>query len=173
MLTKVNSLVSEANITVENRTDINVNLYQIVRLVNFCRQQLGLPTNISIDVTFVGEAIMSDLHIRHMGLSGSTDVLSFPSTDVANGPVDPTSLQGQSMLGDIVICPSFVARNAQFHPTKMNIDACVIHAMLHLIGHDHFELHGQRNMSSLEHLISSSWAKSRAKRGRFALARRH
>jgi len=131
---------------------------QVTDLVNFLKGELGIAEATAVDVTFVDEDAMAELHMRYMGLPGPTDVLSFPATDVANGPIDPTSLQDEPTLGDIVICSVFIARNTQSEPTQMNIDACVIHAMLHLIGHDHQNNADAATMSRVENQSMRLWA---------------
>jgi probable rRNA maturation factor len=65
------------------------------------------------------------------------------------------------MLGDVVICPALVARNSQSQPTQMNIDACVIHAMLHLMGHDHQTAADAKIMFEKEEALMLSWQKSK------------
>jgi probable rRNA maturation factor len=106
---------------------------------------------------------MAELHMRYMGLPGPTDVLSFPATDVANGPIDPVGLQDEPILGDIVICPDFIESNSPSKPTQMNIDARVIHAMLHLIGHDHVIASHCRRMDELCALLENSWLTEKAR----------
>jgi probable rRNA maturation factor len=126
---------------------------------------MGIGQNTIVDVTFVNEDVMAELHMRYMGLPGPTDVLSFPATDVRGGPVDPKSLQDEPTLGDIVICPAFIVSNAQSQPTQMNIDACVIHAMLHLIGHDHHVEVGTEFMVSQEAVLTELWKSEQARQG--------
>ena len=130
---------------------------QITDLVNFLKRELGIAEATAVDVTFVDEEVMAELHMRYMGLPGPTDVLSFPAADVANGPIDPQNLQGQPMLGDIVICPDFIASNTHSESTQMNIDACVIHGMLHLIGHDHGDSSSRTAMNDQEIQLANHW----------------
>ena len=126
-------------------------------LVEFLKAELGIAEATAVDVTFVDEDAMAELHMRYMGLPGPTDVLSFPATDVANGPIDPQGLQGEPTLGDIVICPDFIESNTQSEPTQMNIDACVIHGMLHLIGHDHGDARSRTAMNDQEIQLANHW----------------
>ena len=130
---------------------------QVTDLVNFLKGELGIAEATAVDVTFVDEEVMAELHMRYMGLPGPTDVLSFPATDVANGPVDPKNLQGQPILGDIVICPDFIASNTHSEPTQMNIDACVIHAMLHLVGYGHENIVMRSQMLDKEQELEQAW----------------
>ena len=128
-------------------------------LVEFLKGELGIAEATAVDVTFVDEHVMAELHMRYMGLPGPTDVLSFPATDVAHGPVDPQGLQDEPTLGDIVICPDFIESNTRSEPTQMNIDACVIHGMLHLLGQDHQNGGYAAAMRLLENQLTLHWAK--------------
>jgi probable rRNA maturation factor len=130
---------------------------QVTDLVNFVKRELGIAEATAVDVTFVDEDVMAELHMRYMGLPGPTDVLSFPATDVAKGPVDPKGLQDEPTLGDIVICPDFIDSNNQSDQTQMDIDACVIHGMLHLIGHDHGDEHSRSAMNDQENRLANRW----------------
>jgi len=134
---------------------------QVTDLVNFLKGELGIAEATAVDVTFVDEGAMAELHMRYMGLPGPTDVLSFPATDIAHGPVDPPGLQDEPTLGDIVICPDFIASNTHSEPTQMNIDACVIHGVLHLIGHDHGDARSRTAMNDQEIQLANHWGIAR------------
>jgi probable rRNA maturation factor len=149
--------LSEKSVTVENRTDFEIDLPQIADLVDFLKGELGIEESIIVDVTFVDADVMADLHIRYMGLMGPTDVLSFPATDVVNGLVYSTSLQDEPTLGDIVICPAFIERGTASDSAQMSIYACVIHAMLHLIGHDHGDAPSRAVMKNQETKLATHW----------------
>ena len=87
-----------------------------------------------LDLHFVDEEVMADLNQEHMGHSGPTDVLSFPlELDAAD--IGPT------MLGDIVVCPAVVTRQAAEHVGSVDgeFQLLVIHGVLHVLGHDHVE----------------------------------
>jgi probable rRNA maturation factor len=101
---------------------------------------------------------MAELHMRYMGLPGPTDVLSFPSNDAVNRPVDPESLQDELTLGDIVICPDFIESNTHSEPTQMSVDACIVHGTLHLLGYDHQNDADAATMSRLENQLVRGWA---------------
>ena len=131
---------------------------QVTDLVNFLKGELGIAKATTVDVTFVDEDAIAELHMRYMGLPGPTDVLSFPATDLVDGPLDPQGLQGEPTLGDIVICPDFIASNTHSEPTQMNIDACIVHGTLHLLGYDHQNNADAAAMSRLEDQLTRGWA---------------
>jgi probable rRNA maturation factor len=74
-----------------------------------------------VAIEFVDAERSARLNERHRGVSGPTDVLSFP-VDGA-GPVGAAARE----LGDVVVCPEHTA------------DVCeaVLHGALHLVGMDH------------------------------------
>jgi probable rRNA maturation factor len=88
-----------------------------------------------LSVSFVSEDEMSKLHARFMGEGGSTDVLSFP----LDGEDD-----GREVLGDVVVCPAFAARQGDDLGSELRL--LLVHGILHLLGHDHEEEEGRREM---------------------------
>ncbi|MDP9341050.1 MAG: rRNA maturation RNase YbeY [Actinomycetota bacterium] len=81
-----------------------------------------------LSVSFVGLDEMTDLHVRYMEEDGPTDVLSFPLDD---------ELDGRRILGDVVICPEYAARNNPDLEAELRL--LLVHGILHLLGYDHEE----------------------------------
>jgi probable rRNA maturation factor len=100
----------------------------------------GLPDATEVAITVIDEAAMADLNREHMGKDGPTDVLSFPLEDLAPGK-PPAHVDGGPpvVLGDVVICPAVVARNAERDevPFEHEMALMVVHGLLHLLGYDH------------------------------------
>jgi len=74
-----------------------------------------------VAVEFVEAAAIARLNAAHRGVSGPTDVLSFPVD--GDDPAATPPLE----LGDIVICPEHTA----------DVREAIVHGMLHLLGMDH------------------------------------
>ena len=74
---------------------------------------------------------MARLNDQFRGKAAPTNVLSFPA-ELEPGPWDP-------VLGDIVICPEVVAREAaeQGKTLEAHWAHMVVHGALHLLGYDH------------------------------------
>ncbi len=119
------------------------------------------PTEVSL--LFVDEAAMSSLHEQFLGLSGPTDVLSFPIEDEpgptgrspdlgGSGPGASPEEGALMLLGDVVICPVVAARNATEHEVSFDdeIALLVVHGLLHLLGMDHEEDAAAERMEALE-----------------------
>jgi probable rRNA maturation factor len=79
-----------------------------------------------LSVALVGDAVMSALHERHMGISGPTDVLTFELDRDGRGRV--TS-------GEVVVCVAQARRQAR-GAVKDEVLLCALHGMLHLNGMD-------------------------------------
>ena len=103
-----------------------------------------------ISVRLVDETEMSTLNLQYRGKNAATNVLSFPA-DL------PTELQ-HPLLGDIVICPLVVAREAvEQHKTQAQHWAhMLVHGSLHLLGYDHITTADAEIMESLETTILQS-----------------
>ncbi len=82
-----------------------------------------------LSLSFVGLEEMADLHARYMDEAGPTDVLSFP--------LDEETGDGVRLLGDVVICPGYAARNNP--DVESEVRLLLVHGILHLLGYDHEE----------------------------------
>lgn len=90
---------------------------------------------------------MARLNADFRGKEAPTNVLSFPA-DLPPGPWEP-------VLGDVVICPEVVAREAaeQGKPLQAHWAHMVVHGTLHLLGYDHQEAAEAEAMEGLERRI--------------------
>lgn len=90
---------------------------------------------------------MARLNADFRGKEGPTNVLSFPA-DLPAGPWEPA-------LGDLVVCPEVVAREAaeQGKAEEAHWAHMVVHGSLHLLGYDHQEAAEAEIMEDLERRI--------------------
>ena len=97
-----------------------------------------------VSVRLVGEDEMTTLNRRYRDKAGSTNVLSFPA-DLPDDVDCP-------LLGDIVICPAVVNREAaaQHKTPEQHWSHMLVHGSLHLLGYDHIEPGDATVMESLE-----------------------
>ncbi len=84
-----------------------------------------------LSVLLVGPARSRSLNRRYRGRDRSTNVLSFPAAGRPAGQ--------RHALGDLVICPQLLRREArsQGKAVRAHWMHLVIHGTLHLIGYDH------------------------------------
>ncbi len=114
----------------------------------------------SVSLTFVRDPEMRELNRMHRGKDAPTDVLSFPL--VAPDAFDRTGATrphrpavqddtAERMLGDIVVSVDTARRQAAEYdaPLAREVQRLLIHAVLHLAGHDHIEA-GERAVMEAE-----------------------
>jgi probable rRNA maturation factor len=84
-----------------------------------------------LSISFVPEAEMRALNRVYHGIDAATDVLAFNLGNVEG--------RGGSLLGDIYVCPDVARRSAESEAIEWSQEVLrlVIHAILHLLGHDH------------------------------------
>ena len=102
----------------------------------------GLSEEALLGLTLVTEERMAELHAGALGMTEATDVLAFPLENMTPGETPAwTEQDPPPHLGDVVICPSAVRRNAKKAgvPFDDELALMVIHGVLHLLGYDHAE----------------------------------
>ena len=106
-------------------------------------QALGLEQQ-EIGVIFIGDRKMRRLNRQYRGKSGSTDVLSFGQTGIAD------------YLGDVFISVETASVNAfrAGHSLRQETAILVLHGLLHLTGYDHETDQGE--MKALERKMRRS-----------------
>lgn len=126
---------------------------QIQSLLAFAMSQLDLHADCDLNVTFVDDAEMTELHIKWMNEPGSTDVLSFPM-DL------PESENDIVTLGDIVISPDFATAQANLagHSPEHEMFILATHGLLHILGYDHAEPAEEKIMFDLQESLVKQWS---------------
>ena len=141
-------------IEVTNTSGQLVPATEITSLLTFALLELELNPECEINVSFVDDDYMTELHIKWMDEPGTTDVLSFP--------MDMPETPGEAVtLGDIVISPVVAAEQAkaQGHSTEHEIYILATHGLLHIIGHDHADKTEEKIMFDLQEKIVRDWQK--------------
>ena len=107
----------------------------------------GRRETAEVSVRLVSEPEMAELNQRYRGKNGPTNVLSFPA-DLPDGIDHP-------LLGDIVVCPAVVNREAteQNKSSSQHWMHMMVHGSLHLLGYDHIDEGDARQMEALERQI--------------------
>jgi len=126
---------------------------QIQSLLAFAMSELDLHPDCDLNVTFVDDAEMTELHIKWMDEPGSTDVLSFP--------MDLPETQGEVVtLGDIVISPDFATAQANLagHSPEHEMFILATHGLLHILGYDHAEAVEEKVMFDLQESLVKQWS---------------
>jgi len=126
---------------------------QIQSLLAFAMSKLDLHPDCDLNVTFVDDAEMTELHNKWMDEPGSTDVLSFPM-DL------PESENDVVTLGDIVISPDFATAQANQagHTPEHEMYILATHGLLHILGYDHADAAEEKIMFALQELLVKQWS---------------
>ena len=105
------------------------------------------PETASLGIRFVSDEEMQQLNRQYRSLDATTDVLSFPGEELADG----------RHLGDIVISVPTARRQAAAAGIEgdREIRSLLLHGVLHCLGHDHETDEGQ--MRRLEDRLRERW----------------
>jgi probable rRNA maturation factor len=127
---------------------------EMVSLMTHALNALELNPECDLNISFVEDDYMTELHIKWMDEPGTTDVLSFPM-DMPEQPGEVVT------LGDIVISPVVAAAQAltQGHSTEHEIYILATHGLLHIIGYDHADKADEKIMFELQEKIVTDWEK--------------
>ena len=141
-------------IEVTNTSGQLVPATEINSLLTFALLELALNPECELNVSFVDDDYMTELHIKWMDEPGTTDVLSFPM-DMPEKPGEAVT------LGDIVISPVVAAdqAKAQGHSIEHEIFILAVHGLLHIIGYDHADKTEEKIMFDLQEKIVRDWQK--------------
>ena len=100
-----------------------------------------------VNIVLFGEAEARAINRKYRGKDYATNVLSFA--------YEPLTGEKTGLLGDLVICPAVVAREAlaQGKKTRDHYAHLTIHGTLHLLGFDHESAKERDRMEALEQKI--------------------
>jgi probable rRNA maturation factor len=115
--------------------------------VNRAIDAAGSSSNMEVSVRVVDADEMQQLNSEFRDQDKPTNVLSFPAGDLAGLPDE-----AERPLGDIVVCATVVADEAQ-QQGKTQSDHwahMIVHGTLHLLGFDHESDSDAAKMESLE-----------------------
>jgi len=127
---------------------------EMTSLMTHAMKALDLNPECDLNIAFVEDDYMTELHIKWMDEPGTTDVLSFPM-DIPEAPGEAVT------LGDIVISPVVATAQAltQGHSTEHEIYILATHGLLHIIGYDHADKSEEKVMFDLQEKIVTDWEK--------------
>jgi probable rRNA maturation factor len=137
--------------------DVDVDVPRWVRLARLVlddeRVNERYGDDVEMSLLFVDTQTIAELNERFLGVSGPTDVLSFPMDEElpptgrqpdegGRGPGAPTDGGDPPvLLGDVVVCPAVARRQAAERsvPADEELALLVVHGVLHLLDYDHAE----------------------------------
>lgn len=144
-------------IEITNLTNENCDENRIISLAQFAMSRMELHPDCELSISLVDEPEMSALHIQWMDEEGPTDVLSFPMDEIR----PKSRAQGPGMLGDVILCPDFAAKQAleAGHSLQEELELLTVHGILHLLGFDHREAQEKSEMFTLQDSYLAEWRK--------------
>jgi len=114
-----------------------------------------LQPELALSVVITDDATITDLNRRYRGVESPTDVLAFPARESAEGAPFVASPESEGYLGDVII--SLERAQAQAaearHPILTELTLLIVHGVLHLLGYDHADEAGQREMWARQEAI--------------------
>ena len=140
-------------IEINNKSGALAPSEKIQSLLTFAMGKLDLNPECDLNVTFVNDVEMTQLHIKWMDEPGSTDVLSFP--------MDLPETENEVVtLGDIVISPDFATAQAieAGHSPEHEMYILATHGLLHILGYDHGEPSEEKIMFELQESLVKQWS---------------
>src|SRR3546814_780439 len=147
------------SIEVSNESGMDISEPELISVARFVIARMDVHPAAELSMVLVDSATMADLHVRWMDLPGPTDVMSFPMDELEPGGRPDSPEPGPSMLGDIVLCPSFAADQADKagHSLAHELALLTVHGVLHLLGYDHAGPEEEKEMFGLQNSLLEEW----------------
>ena len=130
-----------------------VGLADLHALAEHVLREEGFPADAEVTLLLVDETEMASYNQRFLERQGATDVLAFPVEELLPGVIpDRTPLGPPLMLGDVVIAPAYVRRQARDFGVSFDDEMAlmVTHGILHLLGYDHGDEDEAKRMEERE-----------------------
>jgi probable rRNA maturation factor len=147
----------------DEQTD-EVGLSDLHSLAELILREEGYPEDAEVTLLFVDESEMASYNERFLERHGATDVLAFPVEELIPGVTPDHDPHGPPlMLGDVVIAPAYVRRQAVEHAVTYEDEMAlmVTHGILHLLGYDHIDDDEAERMEARERVLLEMVGRSR------------
>ena len=143
-----------------NETQVAIDEAEFVALADWVLTQMRVSTSAELNILFIDEDPMAELHLRWLDLPGPTDVMSFPMDELRPGSEEEPA---EGVLGDICVCPQVAERQAHDagHSAAEEMLMLVTHGILHLLGYDHAEPEEREEMFDLQRRLLLTFLASR------------
>ncbi|HVR32526.1 MAG TPA: rRNA maturation RNase YbeY [Acidimicrobiia bacterium] len=128
------------NISFSDEQDRQIDSAGLVALATRVLRHEDYPDRAELTITAVTDDVIASLKAEHLGIDEPTDVLSFPIDQLVAARPPVVASDGPPLLmGDVVIAPAYIARQAAEHGVSESDELAlmVVHGVLHLMGWDH------------------------------------
>ena len=112
--------------------------------------------NVSVEVVLLGQDRMRNINKKYAGKNQVTEVLSFSDEEIKKPTkkelVFIQSPEAPKTLGEIVLCPSKIKKNAKKFRKNFEEELAFVfvHGLLHLLGYDHQNTEETKEMRKKE-----------------------
>lgn len=152
-------------IEVANESGELIDTENISGVARHALTEMGVHPLADLSILVVDVGYMAELNHRWMGSQGPTDVLAFPMDElsVGRGPSSDEEPAAETLLGDVVLCPSVAEKQAETagHSTEDELRMLTVHGVLHILGYDHAEPDEAKQMFGLQQSLLDSWLRER------------
>ena len=131
-------MVNEYDIVIEEGVACPISVEEIEADCNLVLLEEGVERPCTVSISVVSDAEIQQVNLEWREKNAPTDVISLE----VERPDDPDLAPGEMCeLGDIILAPNFIARQAKEYGTTEadEFRLMLVHAMLHLLGYDHIE----------------------------------
>jgi probable rRNA maturation factor len=153
------------SIEVANESGVDVDEARLASIARFVLEAQKVHPLAELSIMLYDEPSMESLHVKWMDLPGPTDVMAFPmdDLDISRAPGDDADA-APTLLGDIVICPQFAAKQAATagHSLDHELSVLCAHGVLHLLGYDHAEPEDEKVMFGLTDQLLADWRRTQS-----------
>lgn len=128
------------NVFVADEQSEDVDIPALRDLVYRVLEAEGCPPDSEVSLLLVGDEEMAGYNARFLERRGPTDVISLPIEELVPGrPPGPVPGGPPVMLGDVILAPSYIRRQAEHLGEDFadEISLLTVHGLLHLLGYDH------------------------------------
>jgi len=134
-------------VEINNLTSIPLNkklLEKVARRI--LKEEKKKGTYQSLSIAFVEPKRIKEVNKKYRGRNKVTDVLSFAEGNISGIKSQPNSFKKPTSLGEIIICPQEVKKNAKEYGLifRDELILILIHGILHLLGYDHEKSKAER-----------------------------
>jgi len=147
------------SIEINNESGVAIDELAITSVARHVLDSLGINPMAELSILVVDSQAMATLHKQWMDLDGPTDVMAFPMDTLDDKP-GMEAQPGPALLGDVILCPEVAATQAEAagHSRDAELYLLTTHGVLHLLGYDHGDPEGEREMFGLQTQLVTEWA---------------
>ncbi len=142
-------------------TNVGIHKHKIKQVLEGALKHLKQPSRqIEMSLSIVGEEEIRKLNQQFRGINSVTDVLSFPTLDLAKEQLDHRDFPsdavnaktGKLNVGDVIICFNRAKEQAKSYGHSLKRELCFLslHGLLHLLGYDHVQEGDEKEMNALQ-----------------------